>query len=399
MGNFDLTALQASAVEGRHQKRTLKQVFEERDALLERTGHYYGIEHLSLRDADPMKFERFYSRLHTCVLAAREVARYVAASPGGREMGESLWALALATAEGDSLALSLGFFSHTAAFPVAVRYMADKAYDLNPGIRDGDMRGGRLPRYAALDIRPVVRDVLPNRRMPCAPSVIERFASIGVMMHDNSYPASSESEVRQGAGVRFVVQTRLPTEWGEFMLHGFSANGKEHLALVLGEVGGSTPVLVRVHSECLTGDSLFSQRCDCGGQLRAALASIAGEGRGILLYLRQEGRGIGLLNKLRAYSLQDHGADTVDANERLGFPADARDYGVCKAMLMHLGVTKLRVMINNPRKLDALRNLGFEVVERVPLVVGAVEHNCEYLSTKATRLGHWLDETAPTRVG
>lgn len=137
MGNFDLTALQASAVEGGHQKRTLKQIFEERDALLERTGHYYGIEHLSLRDADPMKFERFYSRLHTCVLAAREVARYVAASPGGREMGESLWALA--TPEGDSLALSLGFFSHTAAFPVAVRYMADKAYDLNPGIRDGDI--------------------------------------------------------------------------------------------------------------------------------------------------------------------------------------------------------------------------------------------------------------------
>jgi N-methylhydantoinase B/acetone carboxylase alpha subunit len=137
MGNLDVTALQASAPEGRQQGRTLKQMIEERDRLTEQTGHYYGIEHLSLRDADPMKFERFYSRLHTCVLAAREVARYVAASPGGREMGESLWALT--TAEGDTLALSLGFFSHTAAFPVAVRYMADQAYDLNPGIRDGDV--------------------------------------------------------------------------------------------------------------------------------------------------------------------------------------------------------------------------------------------------------------------
>lgn len=137
MGNSDLNALQAPAPDGGQQTRTLKQMIDERDRLTEQTGHYYGIEHLSLRDADPMKFERFYSRLHTCVLAAREVARYVAASPGGREMGESLWALT--TAEGDTLALSLGFFSHTAAFPVAVRYMADQAYDSNPGIRDGDV--------------------------------------------------------------------------------------------------------------------------------------------------------------------------------------------------------------------------------------------------------------------
>lgn len=212
-------------------------------------------------------------------------------------------------------------------------------------------------------------------------------------MQESSCRSAGRHEVAPELDVRFVVQTRLPTEWGEFMLHGFIVNGKEHLALTFGELGGGAPVLVRVHSECLTGDSLFSQRCDCGEQLKTALASIAREGRGMLLYLRQEGRGIGLLNKLRAYSLQDQGADTVEANERLGFPADARDYGICKAMLRHFGVTVLRVMTNNPRKLEALRSLGFEVAERVPLVVGAVKHNRSYLSTKATRLGHWLDES------
>ena len=210
-------------------------------------------------------------------------------------------------------------------------------------------------------------------------------------MQESSYPSASDRDVCLEAGVRFVVQTRLPTEWGEFMLHGFSADGKEHLALTFGEIDHSAPTLVRVHSECLTGDALFSQRCDCGAQLRTALASIAREGRGILLYLRQEGRGIGLFNKLRAYALQDHGADTVDANERLGFLADGRDYAVCKAMLEHFGVTRLRVMTNNPKKLAALQSFGFEVVERIPLVVRATPDNRAYLSTKAKRLGHLLD--------
>ncbi|NMG74194.1 GTP cyclohydrolase II [Aromatoleum diolicum] len=200
-----------------------------------------------------------------------------------------------------------------------------------------------------------------------------------------------DQPICQGPIVQHVVQTRLPTEWGEFTLHGFSADGKEHLALTFGEIDRSAPALVRVHSECLTGDALFSQRCDCGAQLRTALASIAREGRGILLYLRQEGRGIGLFNKLRAYALQDHGADTVDANERLGFLADGRDYAVCKEMLEHFGVTKLRVMTNNPRKVAALENFGFEVVERIPLVVRATPDNRAYLSTKAKRLGHLLD--------
>lgn len=165
--------------------------------------------------------------------------------------------------------------------------------------------------------------------------------------------------------VRWITQTRLPTEFGEFLVHGFDVDGQEHLALTMGTIDES-PVLLRLHSECLTGDALFSQRCDCGDQLKSALRLIAEGGRGVLLYLRQEGRGIGLINKLKAYALQDGGLDTVDANHHLGLPADARTYDFCKGMLDHLGVKKLRVMTNNPRKLKALENLGFEVTDRVP---------------------------------
>lgn len=200
----------------------------------------------------------------------------------------------------------------------------------------------------------------------------------------------AESCSLQGKAASLVAETTLPTEWGTFSLHGFVVEGSEHLALTFGKVRGDSPVLVRVHSECLTGDALFSQRCDCGTQLRTSLRRIAEEGRGALLYLRQEGRGIGLLNKLRAYSLQDKGLDTVDANQELGFPADARDYDACKPMLEQLGISRLRLMTNNPRKLAALGKLGFEIVERVPLVTGAGKHNERYLATKESRLGHWL---------
>jgi len=152
-------------------------------------------------------------------------------------------------------------------------------------------------------------------------------------------------------------------------------------------------VLARIHSECLTGDGLFSQRCDCGAQLETALKAIAAEGRGALLYLRQEGRGIGLLNKIRAYNLQDQGADTVEANERLGFPADMRRYDLCKPMLDHFGVASLRLMTNNPRKVDQIRATGIEIVERIPLQVNRNPHNEGYLQTKAAKLGHWLKTT------
>lgn len=176
-------------------------------------------------------------------------------------------------------------------------------------------------------------------------------------------------------------------------MHGFedTETGKEHVAITLGDVTDGEPVLCRVHSECLTGDSLFSVRCDCGAQLQAALQRIADEGRGMILYLRQEGRGIGLINKVRAYELQDEGADTVEANERLGFGADLRDYTLCKPMFGHFQVNKVTLMTNNPVKITALKKLGIEVVDRAPIQTGQNDHNAKYLATKAGKMGHMLD--------
>lgn len=192
--------------------------------------------------------------------------------------------------------------------------------------------------------------------------------------------------------VDYVTSCALPTPWAQFTLHAFveHATGKEHLAMVLGDIGDGEPVLARVHSECLTGDVLFSQRCDCGAQLESALQRIAAEGRGVLLYLRQEGRGIGLVNKIRAYHLQDGGADTVEANLQLGFHADARNYALCKPMLEQFGVDHLRLLTNNPRKIDALTKLGITVTERVPLLVNRNAFNTHYLDTKQAKLGHMM---------
>lgn len=194
----------------------------------------------------------------------------------------------------------------------------------------------------------------------------------------------------------YVASCALPTPWAQFTLHAFveHSTGKEHLAMVLGDIGDGAPVLARVHSECLTGDVLFSQRCDCGAQLEGALQRIAQEGRGILLYLRQEGRGIGLVNKIRAYRLQEAGADTVEANLQLGFHADARNYELCKPMLAQFGVKKLRLMTNNPRKIDALTRLGIEVSDRVPLLVNRNAFNNSYLNTKQAKLGHMMTPPA-----
>jgi GTP cyclohydrolase II len=192
--------------------------------------------------------------------------------------------------------------------------------------------------------------------------------------------------------IRYIESSRLPTQWAEFDMHGFEDvdTGKEHVALTLGNVVDGEPVLARIHSECLTGDALFSLRCDCGEQLHAALMAIATEGRGVLLYLRQEGRGIGLINKIKAYKLQDDGADTVEANRTLGFGADLRDYSICKPMFDHLGVSKLRLMTNNPRKVQAMEELGITVPERIPLETPHNPHNQKYLATKAGKLGHLM---------
>jgi len=193
--------------------------------------------------------------------------------------------------------------------------------------------------------------------------------------------------------VGYVESCKLPTKWGVFEMHGFEdpQTDKEHVVLTLGDVASGEPVLIRIHSECLTGDGLFSLRCDCGSQLEAALSQIAEQGRGALFYLRQEGRGIGLMNKIRAYNLQDAGADTVEANEQLGFGADMRDYSICKPMFKYLGIQRVRLLTNNPRKVNALSEMGIEVVERVPLHTGMNAHNEKYLATKAGKLGHLMD--------
>ncbi|TDR71447.1 GTP cyclohydrolase II [Paludibacterium purpuratum] len=191
--------------------------------------------------------------------------------------------------------------------------------------------------------------------------------------------------------VSLVASCQLPTQWGVFTLHGFAGDGgKEHVMLTMGTFADEEPVLIRLHSECLTGDALFSLKCDCGFQLEAAMVAIAEAGRGALLYLRQEGRGIGLINKIRAYKLQDQGADTVEANEQLGFPADMRDFSLVRDMLAAVGIRRVRVMTNNPQKIETLSALGVDVVERVPLLVGQNPHNDRYMKTKADKMGHLL---------
>ncbi len=193
--------------------------------------------------------------------------------------------------------------------------------------------------------------------------------------------------------VIYIASCKLPTAFGDFVIHGFedADTGQEHVAITLGDVTDGEPVLCRLHSECLTGDALFSMRCDCGAQLQEALQRISEEGRGMILYLRQEGRGIGLINKVRAYELQDQGADTVEANERLGFDADLRDYTICKAMFAHFQINKVTLMTNNPVKITALKKMGIEVLERAPIQTGHNDHNAKYLATKAGKLGHLLD--------
>ena len=253
-----------------------------------------------------------------------------------------------------------------------------------------------LCRLAGLEPAAAISELMADDGSMLRLPAIKEFAAehhvkVGTIASLISY------RLAQDAFVRRVVSTKLPTPYGEFMVHGFvdELTGAEHVALTLGDVahasGNGKGVLVRMHSECLTGDALHSLRCDCGAQRDAAMAAIAQEGAGVLVYLRQEGRGIGLLNKLRAYHLQDEGYDTVEANEQLGLPVDGRDYGVGAQILADLGVKRMRLLTNNPRKLAALRGFGLETVERVPLHVGQNPYNERYLRTKEEKLGHLVD--------
>ena len=194
--------------------------------------------------------------------------------------------------------------------------------------------------------------------------------------------------------VKVVTEAKLPTEFGEFRLVFYESeiDKLSHIALVMGDVGSSEPVLVRVHSQCLTGDVFGSQRCDCGYQLKKAMQMIGERSRGVILYMNQEGRGIGLKNKLCAYYLQDNGMDTVEANEALGFAPDLRDYGIGAQILVDLGVKQINLMTNNPRKIVGLDGYGLQVVERVPIVGGSTPSNKHYLKTKKEKLGHLLEE-------
>jgi 3,4-dihydroxy 2-butanone 4-phosphate synthase/GTP cyclohydrolase II len=248
-----------------------------------------------------------------------------------------------------------------------------------------------LARLAGLDPSGVVCEIMKNDgTMARVPDLVKYCARHGLKMI--TVADLIEHRRRHEKLVERMSSVALPTAYGEFRAVAFreTLTGKHHVALVCGEVAGEEDVLVRVHSECLTGDVFHSLRCDCGEQLEVALAQIAAEGSGVLLYMAQEGRGIGLLNKLRAYELQEQGRDTVEANLELGFPADSRDYGIGYQILADLGLSTIRLLTNNPRKLESAVSFGLTVTEQVPIEVPPNTQNVRYLQTKRAKLGHRL---------
>ena len=249
-----------------------------------------------------------------------------------------------------------------------------------------------LCRLAGLDPVAVVCEVMKDDGEMARLPDLEQFA----VQHDMKIVTVNDiiaHRLRSDRLVERVAEAEMPTAYGEFTAVAYRTliDTKEHIALVMGDVVDGDPVLVRVHDECVTGDVFSSLRCDCGEQLEAAMARVSSEGRGVVLYMDQEGRGIGLHNKLRAYSLQDGGLDTVEANEALGLPADRRDYGIGMQILVDLGIRKMRLMTNNPTKRAGLEAYDLEIVERVPIEVAPNPHNLRYLQTKRDKMGHILE--------